>query len=169
MSVENNIGLIFTWFFWAPKEKKVLEYYKNNTVAVFICKLTFHTLKMCCTHTDTLCIHVDNVHQNRLLLTHSQTQTHPPQSHSLGCFEHSWPLCFTYLCLSVLISGLFFLYYSWTHSVTLGSAYRIWFTASPKPEGGRLVLYLVYVRMLVLLYLCSVLWLTSHLPHNMFF
>lgn len=115
-------------------------------------------------HTNTLCIHVDNTHQNRLLPAHSQTQTHPLQSHSLGCFEHSWPLCFTYLCLSVLISGLFFfflvLYYSWAHSALCTDFDSL----HPQNLRGQIshLLYLVYV----LLYFCSVLWLTSYLPHK---
>ena len=59
-----------------------------------------------CAQAHTICIHDDNANQNMPLPTHSQTDTHPPRlslSHSPHCFEHSWPLCFTYLSLSAVV------------------------------------------------------------------
>lgn len=57
---------------------------------------------------ETLCpemqTDIDKPHWNRRLPTHSQTYTHPPQPKSqCHCFEHSWPLCFTYLSHSATV------------------------------------------------------------------
>lgn len=57
---------------------------------------------------ETLCpetrTDIDKPHWNRRLPTHSQTYTHPPQpKYQCHCFEHSWPLCFTYLSHSATV------------------------------------------------------------------
>lgn len=61
-----------------------------------------------CYKKETLCTKMpkdtDQPRWNRLLPTHSKSYTHPPQPKSQShCFEHSWPLCFTYLSLSATV------------------------------------------------------------------